>query len=144
MTNVLTLILVGITLTSYRPVKNQTDDTPYHTSTSDKVHASGIAVSRDMLCPMSLSKDLRIKKHSSLTCNIPRIHYGDVLYIEGYGFKIVNDCMNKRHKRAVDIFVWTHAEERKIGTRKGITIRRVYAKRTSCNPSENRRGLCRQ
>lgn len=107
-------------------MKRQTDDSPYYTSTGDRVNSHGVAVSRDLLCPMALSRNLTIKKHSSRVCRIARIHYGDGLWIEGYGIKIVNDCMNKRHKRAVDIFVFTYAEEKKIGTRKGLQVRRIY------------------
>ncbi len=47
-----------------------------------------------------------------------RVHYGDVLYIEGYGPKVVNDCMNSRMRNAVDMWVATREEEKRVGVRK--------------------------
>lgn len=52
--------------------------------------------------------------------------YGDMLYIPGYGSRIVNDVMNVRHKNAVDIWVRTHDEEKKIG----IIKMHVYVMKT--------------
>lgn len=94
------LILLGVlTTTSYRPVPAQTDSSPTWTSIGDRTTKFGVAVSQDMLA------DGRVK-------------YGDVLYIPGVGNRVVNDCMNKRHRNSIDILVFTHVEERKFGTRK--------------------------
>lgn len=46
-----------------------------------------------------------------------RIHYGDSLFIPGFGYRIVNDTMNARIKMAVDLLVFTKEEEKKIGVR---------------------------
>lgn len=116
------ILLSSITVTSYQPIRSQTDDSPTITSIGVRVNKHGVAVSRDLLCPMALCKDLRIKRHSSSVCRLRRIHYNDAIYIEGYGWKIVNDCMNKRHKRAVDILVFSKEEEHKIGTRHGLKV----------------------
>lgn len=99
------LILLGTLIaTAYRPVAWQTkpqciDRDHCHTSIDDGVTKYGLAVSQDML------KD-------------GRLHYGDVVYIEGYGWKVVNDCMNVRYKNSVDMMVFTKAEERAVGVRK--------------------------
>lgn len=89
-----------MTVTSYRSVPNQTDDSPYYTSTGEHVHPHGIAVSRDLH-----------KRWGG------PLNYGDVVYIEGYGFKVVNDVMNQRHKQAIDIWVATFDEEKAVGVR---------------------------
>ncbi len=45
------------------------------------------------------------------------VRYGDVLCVEGYGCRVINDCMNARMRNSVDLLVFTKAEERRIGTR---------------------------
>lgn len=96
---VIKLILLGVmTLTSYRPIPSQTDDSPTYTSIGDRTTKFGCAVSQDLL-------------KSGL------VSYGDVLYIPGFGFRIVNDTMNIRHKNHVDLLVFTHDEEKAVGVR---------------------------
>lgn len=96
---ILELILLGnLTVTSYQPIKAQTDDSPTWTSIGDRTTKFGCAVSQDLL------KD-------------GLVSYGDVLYVPGYGWKIVNDTMNARHKKHVDLLVFTHAEEKAVGVR---------------------------
>lgn len=128
MNPIIYVAVVISSVTSYQPKVSQTDDTPFYTSINERVNGHGVAVSRDLLCPMSLNKNLKIKRHLSNTCNLRHryIHYYDALYIEGFGFKIVNDCMNQRHKRALDIFVWTQKEERAIGVRTNLKVWRIY------------------
>ena len=98
------LVLLGtLQITSYRPIAAQTKPEctsrdHCRTSIDDGITRFGLAVSQDML------KD-------------GRIHYGDAIYIEGYGWKIVNDCMNIRHHNSVDMMVMTKAEERAVGVR---------------------------
>lgn len=93
------LILLGtMTLTSYRPIAEQTDSSPTYTSIGDRTTKFGCAVSQDML-------------KSGL------VSYGDVLYIPGYGYRIVNDTMNARHRNHVDLLVNTHEEEKAVGVR---------------------------
>lgn len=102
---VLIVTLVGnLTVTSYRSVPEQTDDSPFYTSIGEHVHKNGVAVSQDML------KSGVVK-------------YGDVLYIEGIGFKVVNDVMNARHKNHLDIWVETYEQEKAIGVRKLVVYR---------------------
>lgn len=97
-------ILLGVlTVTSYRPVPEQTKPECVNryrctTSIDDGVTKFGVAVSQDML------KD-------------GRVHYGDVLWIDGYGYRIVNDCMGPRHRNAIDLMVLTREEEKAVGVR---------------------------
>jgi 3D (Asp-Asp-Asp) domain-containing protein len=98
------LILLGIlTCTSYRPVPEQTKPEctsreHCRTANDDNVSELGVAISQDFL-------DSGI------------IHYGDCVYIDGFGYRLVNDCMHRRHKKRVDVFVYTYAEEKKFGVR---------------------------
>lgn len=114
---VLTLLLIGtLQVTSYRSVKNQTDSTPFTTSTGERVHPYGVAVSEDLLCPHAYGKH---KVHKKVDCPYyNRIHYGDWLYVEGYGLKVVNDVMNPRHKQSIDLWVRTLAQEKAVGVKR--------------------------
>lgn len=97
-------ILLGIlTVTSYRPVPEQTKPectSRFHCTTSidDGITKTGVAVSQDML------RD-------------GRVHYGDVLWVEGYGYRTVNDCMGPHNRNAIDLMVFTRDEEKAIGVR---------------------------
>lgn len=117
------LFLGTLTVTSYRPVREQTDSTPFHTSTGERVAPGGVAVSRDLLCGACRKLHRR--------CEHPeypkKLHYGDALYINGYGFKYINDCMGiytsykvrgkikrKIITNQIDIFVRTYKEEKSV------------------------------
>jgi 3D (Asp-Asp-Asp) domain-containing protein len=100
------IVLLGnLSLTSYRSVPEQTDDSPFHTAIGERVTVRGCAVSRDLLKRWGGPLD-----------------YGDLIYIEGVGFRFVNDCMAARHKQAVDIWVEKYEDEKAFGVRRG----RVY------------------
>lgn len=117
-------VLIGnLTITSYRSVPKQTDTTPFHTATGARVEPGGVAVSRDLLCG-ACRKLHRRCEHPEYT---KKIHYGDWLFIEGYGFRFVNDCMSAtsdirvkgiRKKRLItnqiDIWVRSYQEEKTI------------------------------
>lgn len=94
----LSLIFVtNVQVTGYRSLSSQTDDSPFITSTGERVGPHGVAISQDLLSQ-----------------NGGPIHYGDYVYIEGVGIKYVNDCLNKRIHNAVDIWCATHMEEHRI------------------------------
>lgn len=97
---ILEAVLIGtVTLTAYRPIPEQTDSSPTWTSIGDRTTMFGAAVSQDLL-----------RSHE--------VCYGDVLIIDGYGPRIVNDTMNLRVRRAVDFLVMTHEQEQRIGTKR--------------------------
>lgn len=122
---ILTAVFIGtMTVTSYRSVPNQTDSSPWITSIGERVHPHGIAVSRDLL-----------KKNGG------PINYGDEIYVEGFGFKVVNDTMNKRYKSSVDIWVRTYAEEKKVGVQ-NRSLWLIKSKEVSvCQPAMKRRNI---
>lgn len=98
------LILLGtLTVTSYRPVPEQTkpectNRNHCRTATGDNVSELGIAISQDLL-------------------KSGEVHYGDAIFVEGYGYRLVNDTMASRITHACDLFVYTKAEEKKVGIR---------------------------
>ena len=99
----LAAILIGtVQVTSYRSLKEQTDATPYITASGDHVHRNGVALSRDLLVRFG-----------------GVVNYGDIVYVENYGFKVVTDTMNKRHKKHCDLWVATEEEEKAVGWRVG-------------------------
>ena len=111
------LILLGqLTTTSYRSVPSQTDSTPFHTSTGEHVHKHGVAVSEDLLCPKAFGPK---KVHKKASCKYSaKLHYGDWLYVDGYGLRVVNDVMNSRHRNRIDLWVPTYEMEKSVGTKK--------------------------
>lgn len=133
------LFMGNITITSYRSVPGQTDATPYYTSTGERVSKGGAAVSQDLLC-----KACRRLHHR---CAHPEVngkmHYGDCLYIDGIGFKVVNDCMGKfKHYKVktrhglksrfikqnnwLDIWVPAYKDEHNFHKTNGIKQFKVY------------------
>lgn len=125
---ILIAVLVGnLTVTSYRSIPQQTDSTPFHTSTGAHVEPGGAAISRDLLCGACR----KLHKRCAHPEYQKKIHYGDWLYVEGYGFRFVNDCMSntsnirvkdKRYKRIIynqiDIWVNSYKEEKTVGIKK--------------------------
>jgi hypothetical protein len=112
----MTLLLLGtLQVTSYRSVVHQTDMSPYITSTGERVHKYGVAVSQDLLCPKAFGKT---KLHKRRKCPyINGLHYGDWLYVDGHGLRVINDTMNPRHRNHIDLWVSSHKEEKAFGTR---------------------------
>ena len=109
------------TLTAYRSVRNQTDSTPFNTSTGAHVRSGCVAVSRDLLCA-----DCR-KAHHRCSCPVGtgQLHYGDWLFLDGVGFFEVTDVMGAYSSQRVrgkivriplhnriDIWVSSLAEEK--------------------------------
>ncbi len=119
-------VLIGnLTVTSYQPVREQTDSSPFNTSTSERVRAGGVAVSRDLLCGACKKLHRRCKRPDNPT----KLHYGDWLYVDKYHYRQVNDVMadytTQRVKgkkvripirNHIDIFVWTYKEEKAVQT----------------------------
>lgn len=98
-----TLLLGVLTVTSYRAVPEQTKPDcrgryECTTSVGDNVSEAGVAVSQDLLKAGIVS-------------------YGDIVCVDLFGCRVVNDCMASRHHKHLDLFVYTKQEEKHIGTR---------------------------
>lgn len=85
-----------LTVTSYTASEDETDSTPNQTSLMvEPVVGRTVAVSRDL-----------------------RKFYGAKVWIEGVGIRVVEDCMNKRYSKRIDVLVATKKQARKIGISK--------------------------
>ncbi len=105
---VLISVLIGtFTVTSYRSVPSQTDNSPLYTSIGEHVCADGIAVSQDIL------KQNKLK-------------YGDWVFVTGVGLKRVNDTMNPRWRNRMDVWVGSKEEEKAFFKKYKISKFRVY------------------
>jgi len=95
------LVLIGtMTLTSYQAIPAQTkpecrDRHHCETSIGDGITMYGCAVSQDLL-------------------KSGRVHYGNILLIPGFGYRVVNDTMNVRHKNSIDLLVFTRVGVRHL------------------------------
>lgn len=54
------------------------------------------------------------------------VNFGDIICVDDYGCRVVNDCMGPKAKRAIDLLVFTHAEEKAVG----VQHRKVYLIKT--------------
>jgi|ERR1700674_689768 len=97
-------ILLGVLqVTSYCPRPQETrpeckDRWHCTTANGDGITMYGCAVSQDYL-------------RSGV------IKYGDIIYVEKYGLRVVNDCLNARYVHSVDLLVFEHWQEKAIGVR---------------------------
>lgn len=97
-------VLKDITITSYNNHADQTDDSPNITSTNRPVRENMVAVSPDFL-------------------NKGILKYGDLVYIDCMEqWYTVEDVMNNRFERRMDIFLFDKAESLKINKKCGIEI----------------------
>ena len=84
--------------TAYRSVPAQTKPKGYYwTANGERCNVHGCAVSRDFL-----------KKNGG------PLDFGDLILIDKIGFKFVNDTMNARHRRRIDIWVNSYVDEKKF------------------------------
>ncbi len=88
--------LVPVVVTAYNPVASQTDSTPKITASNKRVRLGIVALSRD------LEKEFGFK-------------FGDTVVIEGHGFFVFEDRMNKRWRRRVDILMFSMEAAREFG-----------------------------
>lgn len=87
-----------VTVTAYNPVEEQTDSDPLIAASMRKVREGTVAVSRDLFDQGWV--------------------FGKKIRIEGLGIFEINDLMNKRYTKRVDVFMWDEGQARKFGKRK--------------------------
>ncbi len=89
-----------VTITAYTARKQETNNDPNNTAIMETpMPGQSIAVSRDL-----------------------QFMLGKRVYIPGYGVRRVNDLMNSRYEKSIDILVSSVSEARKIGKKKGYII----------------------
>lgn len=97
-------IFKDIIITSYNNDPAQTDDSPNVTATNRGVREGIVAVSYDFI-------------------NKGLIHYGDLLYIDCFNkWYLVEDTMNKRFTKRVDIFLFDKEKSNKINKKCNIKV----------------------
>ena len=97
-------VFKDIVITSYNNDSNQTDDSPNVTATNRGVREGIVAVSYDFI-------------------NKGQIHYGDLLYIDcANKWYLVEDIMNKRFTKRVDIFLFDKEKSNKINKKCNIKV----------------------
>ena len=99
------LLLLGtLQVTSYQPTPAQTKpecSDRWHCSTAngDGITMYGFAASQDLL------KSGEVK-------------FGDIIYVENFGYRVCNDSMGPRARRSIDLLVFTHAQEKRVGVKR--------------------------
>jgi 3D (Asp-Asp-Asp) domain-containing protein len=93
--------VVNAVVTAYSPHKRQTDKDPHVAASMRKVREGTVAVSRDLFW-------------QGWT-------FGRKVYIEGHGVFEINDLMNERYEKRIDVFRWSKDKAKEFGA----TERRV-------------------
>lgn len=96
------LFSIPVTVTGYSSTSDQTDTTPFVTASNTRVRTGVIALSRDLL--------------REFTPGAP-FGYGDQVELEGVGVFTVEDTMNPRFAKRVDIWFSSRAAARLWGRR---------------------------
>lgn len=99
------LFRMPVTVTGYSSTSDQTDATPFVTASNSRVRTGIVALSRDML--------------REFTPGAP-FGYGDQVEIEGVGVFTVEDTMNPRFAKRVDIWFSSRAAARLWGRRNQV------------------------
>ncbi len=130
------VVLIGtMTVTSYISDVSQTDSSPWHTSTGERVSVRGAAVSRDKLCGACRKLHKRCKRPDNPT----KLHYDDLLYVEDIGYRFINDVMGTyktsrvngkvvktKQLNWIDLWVDGKAQERAFHKKHGIKQHRIW------------------
>ena len=97
------VLSIDVTVTCYTSRARETDSSPHITADNSYVRRGYIAVSRDMMRDFGL-------------------HFGQRVFLSGYGVYEIRDVMDKRWKRRVDIWTSDVVAAKLHGIRKGIEL----------------------
>lgn len=87
--------VLEVTVTAYNPTTDQCDEDPMIAASMRKVREGTVAVSRDLFDRGWV--------------------FGKKVRIEGLGIFEINDLMNSRYSKSVDIFMWDGDEAKSFG-----------------------------
>jgi 3D (Asp-Asp-Asp) domain-containing protein len=106
-----------VIITAYTPSVWETDSTPFITASGKRVSESYVAVSRDLLPKLPFGKKVKIFiPDKNLTgC-------GKEVIGKSWVVRYVEDTMNKRHHKKIDLFFFSREKAIKFGKCKGIII----------------------
>ena len=90
---------VQVIITAYSSTPDQTDNSPYITASGRKVRPGILAVSRDL-------KGI--------------LNFGQIVYLEGIGYFVVEDVMHERWTNRVDIWFSSKRAALRFGVKKGM------------------------
>jgi 3D (Asp-Asp-Asp) domain-containing protein len=99
-----------VTVTAYNAERGQTDSTPTITAFGTKVAPRTIAVSRDLYHKYGWTAGRQVYV------------YSDEIDPEYRGIYTVNDLMNKRYNKAIDIFLHDKQEALEFGRVKDVSV----------------------
>ncbi len=102
------LYRLEVTATGYSSTEDQTDSTPFVTASNTRVRIGVLALSRDLL--------------REFTPGAP-FGYGDQVELEGVGVFTVEDTMNPRFAKRVDIWFSSREAARRWGRRQVVLSR---------------------
>lgn len=105
-----TQISIPVVATGYSSTVWETDDTPFVTASNTRTRRGIIALSRDLL-----------QRHT----NDAPFRFGDTVHLTGVGDFIVEDSMNRRWRRRVDVWFPSPGEARRFGRRPIILTART-------------------
>jgi len=88
---------ITVDVTAYSPTKRECDSTPFITASNKRVKEGYIAVSRDLEA---------------------YVGFGDKVFIKGLGIFEVQDRMNRRWKKRIDLFFFDTKQARRFGKKK--------------------------
>jgi 3D (Asp-Asp-Asp) domain-containing protein len=91
-----------VTITAYTPSTNECDNDPLHTAIMTKPRPGTIAVSRDLL-------------EAGWT-------FGKRVWIKNHGVFVINDLMNKRYKKRIDIVMFDKNQAIQFGKRESVAV----------------------
>lgn len=91
-----------VTITAYTPSINECDNDPQHTAIMTKPRPGTIAVSRDLL-------------EAGWT-------FGKRVWIKNHGVFVINDLMNKRYKKRIDIVMFDKNQAIQFGKRESVAV----------------------
>jgi 3D (Asp-Asp-Asp) domain-containing protein len=89
---------VQVIITAYSSTTDQTDSTPFITASGRRVRPGIVAVSRDL-------KDI--------------LDFGQIVYLEGVGYFVVEDVMHERWTNRVDIWYPSRLKALHFGVKQG-------------------------
>jgi|GEM_PF-2892612 len=111
------IIKEDVIITAYTPSVWETDSTPFITASGKRISEAHVAVSRDLLpkFPFGTKVKIFIPEKNLPSCG--REVIGETLIV-----RYVEDTMNKRHSKKIDLVFFSRKKAIKFGKCRGVII----------------------